>query len=288
MLEQRGARVTVPRQRDHDLRDPQATREFFRCAQPEIVFHLAARVGGIVANIRQPVEFLEDTALLNLNVLREAFQSGVRKLITVGSICCYPRGCPTPLRETSLWQGYPEETNAPYAVAKLMALTQLQAYRQQHGWNGIYLIPGNLYGPRDHFDPPVSHVVPSLLVKARQAIARRDKSLTIWGSGEPRRDFTYVEEAAAAFILAAEHYDEPEPLNMGSGRATTIRELAETIVRLTGFEGELVFDRQMPDGERERLLDSSRAAERLGYQPRVNLEEGLRRTLAWMDEAGVT
>jgi GDP-L-fucose synthase len=277
-----GANVVAPSRRELDLSAPGAARTALEESRPDCVFHLAARVGSIAANIAEPANYLYDNAFLTLEVIHAAWQARIKRLVTLGSICAYPKGCRVPLQEKDYEQGYPEPTNAPYAIAKRLGLTQLQAYRQQHGFSGIYLIPSNLYGPHDHFGRPTAHVVPSLLQKCRAATREGHPSIELWGTGKPTRDFLYVGDAVDGMLLAAEHYDQPEPLNLGSGKETSIRELAESISSVTAFEGTLRFDTSKPDGEMRRSLDSTLATAALDFQPRTTLESGLRQTYEWL------
>jgi GDP-L-fucose synthase len=273
--------LAAPRSRDYDLRDVSAVRRVLRDADPTLVLHLAARVGGIGANRLRPGEFFYDNLLMGVQLLHESWRHGVAKFVALGTVCAYPKHTPTPFREADFWDGYPEETNAPYGLAKKMLLVQSQAYRQQYGFNGIYLIPVNLYGPGDNFDLETSHVIPALIRKAVDAGERGDAELTVWGTGAASREFLYVEDAADGILLAAERYDGPEPVNLGSGEEITIRDLAAMIARLTGFGGRLRWDPTKPDGQPRRRLDTSRAAEFFGFRARVPLETGLHRTVEW-------
>lgn len=276
--------VSVPRSADHDLVDAGAVRRLYRETRPDVVLHLAARVGGIGANMENPGRFFYDNLMMGVHLIEEGRKAGLEKFVQAGTICSYPKHTPVPFREEELWNGYPEETNAPYGVAKKALLVQLQAYRQQYGFKGIYLLPVNLYGPRDNFDLETSHVVPALIRKCVEAKEEGRDRIVVWGSGEPSREFFYVEDCAEAFLLAAEHYDGPEPVNLGTGHEIRIRELVGLIADLTGFEGEIVYDRSRPDGQPRRALDVSRADERFGFRARISLEEGLRRTIDWFLE----
>jgi GDP-L-fucose synthase len=276
-----GADPFVPRRGDYDLTRQDAVERCFRDARPELVLHLAAEVGGIGANRASPGRFFYANAIMGVMVIEEARRAGVRKLVQVGTVCAYPRLTRVPFREDDLWNGYPEETNAPYGIAKKALLVQLAAYREQYGLNGIYLLPTNLYGPRDNFDPATSHVIPALvrrMVEARRADA---PELPVWGTGNASREFLYVEDAARALLLAAEHYDGAEPVNVGIGNEIRIADLAATIAALVGYEGRLAFDPTQPDGQPRRSLDTRRALERFGFRARVPIREGLRRTLDW-------
>ncbi len=276
--------VIVPRRADYDLRTQAAVTRLWDDAQPDIVIHLASVVGGIRANQRAPATFFYDNAIMGLLLLEEARRRSVEKFVGLGTICAYPKFTPIPFQEASLWNGYPEETNAPYGLAKKMLLVQLQAYRQQYGVSGIYLLPTNLYGPQDHFDLETSHVIPALIRKFVEAKERGDQEVVVWGTGAVSREFLYVEDAAAGIVLATERYDSPEPANLGSGRQVTIRELTDLIARLVGFEGTVVWDRSKPDGQPRRWLDTSRAKGAFGFEAAIPLEEGLRRTIDWFLE----
>jgi GDP-L-fucose synthase len=284
-LEERGAAdVVVPRSRDFDLTDPAATARLFAAAQPELVVHLAAEVGGIGANRRNPGRFFYANAMMGVNVVEEARRHGVGKLLVVGTVCSYPKFAPVPFREEDLWGGYPEETNAPYGLAKKSLLVMLQAYREQYGVNGIYLMPVNLYGPGDDFDLENSHVIPALLRKFEEARLVGAEEVQCWGTGRASREFLYVDDCAEALTLALERYDGAEPINVGAAREITIRELAELIAEVTGFEGRIVWDPAQPDGQPRRRLDTSRARELFGFEASTGLREGLRRTLDWYRE----
>ena len=281
-LRQRGCvHVAIPRSREFDLRTLDAVQRLYEEARPDMVIHLAAIVVGIGANSAQPAEFFYDNLLMGTQLLHEAWRGGAQKFVGVGTVCAYPKFTPVPFREDELWNGYPEETNAPYGLAKKMLLVQSQAYRQQYGFNSIYLMPVNLYGPGDSFDPQRSHVIPALIKKCTDARRSGAEEVTVWGDGEPTREFLYVNDAAEAILLAAEHYDSSEPVNIGSGFEIPIRELAEMIARLTGFEGDLFWDSTKPNGQPRRRLDTSRAMERFGFRARTGFEEGLRRTVEW-------
>jgi GDP-L-fucose synthase len=278
------ATVLAPRSAAYDLTDSVAVRRLFDDARPEVVIHLAAVVGGIGANRKNPGRFFYENAMMGLQVMEESRRHGVQKFVGVGTICSYPKHTPVPFREENLWDGYPEETNAPYGLAKKMLLVQAQAYRQQYGFNAITLLPVNLYGPRDNFDLEDSHVIPALIRKAIEARRSGRDHIAVWGSGEASREFLFVRDAAEAIVLAAEHYNKPEPVNIGSGREITIRELAELICELVGFNGELRWDRTKPDGQPRRCLDTSRALREFGFQARTGFREGLQETIAWYEE----
>lgn len=281
-LERKGCpAVFVPRSRDYDLTDLDAVRRLYRDARPDLVLHLAGRVGGIGANQKHPGHFFYDNLVMGVNVIEEARKAGVSKFVQIGTVCAYPKYAPVPFREEDLWNGFPEETNAPYGVAKKVLLLQLQAYRQQYGFHGIYLLPVNLYGPGDNFDKDTSHVIPALIRKCVEAKERGDDHIVVWGTGKASREFLYVEDCADAILLAAEGYDEPEPVNIGTGHEIQVRDLVDMIVKLTGFSGKVVYDPSRPDGQPRRALDVSRAERFFGFRARVGLEEGLRRTVTW-------
>jgi len=281
-LRARGAEfVFVPRRHEYDLRDAAAIRRLYEQTRPDVVIHLAAVVGGIGANRRHPGRFFYDNAVMGIQLIELARQFGVGKFVCVGTVCSYPKFTPVPFRETDLWAGYPEETNAPYGLAKKMLLVQLQAYRQEYGFSGIYLIPTNLYGPRDHFDLENSHVIPALIRKCVEAQERGEPKIVVWGTGRATREFLYVEDAAEAIVLAAERYDGPEPINLGSGEEISIRELVDLIRELTGYGGDVEWDTSQPDGQPRRRVDTTRAREWLGWEARTPLREGLRRTIEW-------
>lgn len=287
-LEARGCRtIILPRSKDYDLRDPVQVSRLFDACRPEVVFHLAAVVGGIGANLRTPATFFYDNAIMGLLVTEEARrQGGVEKFVTIGTICAYPKFTSLPFKETSLWDGYPEETNAPYGLAKKMLLVQLQAYRQQYGFRGIYLLPTNLYGPGDHTDLETSHVTSALIRKCLEAKERGASEIVVWGTGTISREFLYVEDAAEGIVLAAERYDKPDPINLGSGQEITVRDLVQLITRLAGFTGAIVWDRTKPDGQPRRQLDVTRARREFGFEATTPLEKGLRQTIAWFQTHG--
>jgi GDP-L-fucose synthase len=286
-LERRGARgVFVPRKRDFDLVDRAACRRLLEKAKPDLVLHLAARVGGIGANRENPGSFFFDNLMMGVQLLEECRLHGVKKVVTVGTICSYPKFTPVPFREDEIWGGYPEETNAPYGLAKKMLLVQGQAYRAQYGFNVIHLIPVNLYGPGDNFDPASSHVIPALIKKCVDAVAAGDDHIDVWGTGAASREFLYVDDAAEGITLATERYDEAEPVNLGVGREITIRDLVTLIARLTGFAGEVRWDPTKPDGQPRRALDPSRARDRFGFVAQTSFEAGLESTIDWYRLAG--
>jgi GDP-L-fucose synthase len=246
-----------------------------------VIIHLAARVGGIGANLAHPAEFFYDNLMMGAQLMHQAWQRGVGKFVALGTVCAYPKFTPVPFREEDLWNGYPEETNAPYGLAKKMLLVQAQSYRQQYDFNAIYLLPVNLYGPGDNFDPASSHVIPAQIRKCVEAQERGEKEIVVWGDGSPTREFLYVEDAAEGILLAAESYNGAEPVNLGSGNEISIKDLVRTIARLTGFTGKLVFDTSKPNGQPRRALDVSRAENAFGFRARTPFEEGLRRTIEW-------
>jgi GDP-L-fucose synthase len=284
LLRGEGEDPFVARRRDYDLIDPAATRRLFADARPELVFHLAAEVGGIGANRENPGRYWHANLAMGLNVLEESRRAGVEKLVLVGTICAYPELTPVPFREHDLWAGYPESTNAPYGVAKRALLTGAQAYRQQYGLNAIYLLPVNLYGPRDDFDLRTSHVVPALIRKMLDARDAGEGSVVLWGDGRPTREFLYVEDCAEALVLAARRYNRPEPVNLGTGEEISIRDLAALVADITGFAGEVSWDISKPGGQARRCLDVSRAERLLGFRARTFLRAGLERTVAWYAE----
>lgn len=277
-------RIFVPRRRDFDLTREADVERLFDAARPDVMIHLAAEVGGIGANRDNPGRYFFANMAMGLHLIEQARRRGLGKFVQVGTICAYPKFTPVPFREEDLWNGYPEETNAPYGVAKKALLVMCQAYRQQYGLNAIYLLPVNLYGPRDNFDLHTSHVIPAMIRKFIEAGERGQEAVTLWGDGSPSREFLYVEDAAEGILAAAERYADAEPVNLGSGREIRISELAELVARETGYGGRIVWDASKPNGQPRRCLDVSRARERLGWVARTPLEEGLRRTIAWYGE----
>ncbi len=281
-LRARGAAdVIVPRSRDHDLTDPQQVEKLYAESEPNVVIHLAARVGGIGANMANPAELYLTNLLMGTYVIEESRKREVDKTVIVGTICSYPNITPVPFKETSLWDGYPEVTNAPYGVAKKALLVHAQANRQQYGQNCIYLLPTNLYGPGDKFHPKVSHVIPALIKKFVDAQDAGAPKVEVWGTGAATREFLYVDDAAEGILLGAERYDDPEPVNLGSGEEISIADLARMIADLVGFEGELRWDSSKPDGQPRRRVDASKAARDLGWKPSTGLRDGLARTIEW-------
>jgi GDP-L-fucose synthase len=283
-LQQHGpAPIFVPRSREYDLRRRSDIERMFRVAKPEVIVHLAAVVGGIGANLANPGRYFYDNAIMGIELLETARLAGVEKFVVVGSICAYPKFTPVPFREDDLWNGYPEETNAPYGLAKKMLLVQAQAYRQQYGLNAITLLPVNLYGPGDNFDRATSHVIPALVQKAIEARNAGRNFVEVWGTGAASREFLFVRDAAKAIAAATERYNKPEPVNVGSGCEVTIRELASTICRLCEFRGEIRWDCSRPDGQPRRCLDTTRAWEEFGFRAQTDLLTGLRETIAWYE-----
>lgn len=281
-LKQQGATdIFVPRKVDYDLVDGAAVRKLLSDVQPQIVLHLAANVGGIGANRAHPAEFFYDNLMMGVQLLHESWRQAVEKFVAVGTVCSYPKFTPVPFKEADFWGGYPEETNAPYGLAKKMLLVQSQSYRKQYGFNSIYLIPVNLYGPDDNFDLETSHVIPALIRKCLEAIERGDEEVVVWGDGSPTREFLYASDAAEGIVLGADRYNGEEPVNLGSGEEISIKDLVETIVELTGYEGKLVWDASKPNGQPRRGLDTSRATELFGFTSQTKLAKGLRETVEW-------
>lgn len=293
-------RIIVPRRADYDLRDWKAIRQLFTDAllcsgsdvaksdhSSTILIHLAGNVGGIGYNRDHPGELFYDNAIMGIQLMEAARQEGVGKVVVVGTICAYPKFTPIPFKEEALWNGYPEETNAPYGLAKKMLLVQAQSYREQYDFNAIYLLPVNLYGPGDNFDPASSHVIPALIKKFVDARACGANEVVVWGDGSPTREFLYVEDAVEGILYGAERYNEPEPVNLGSAFEISIRDLAELIAQLTGFDGQLVWDTSRPNGQPRRKLDTSRAEQLLGFRAKTPFEEGLRRTVEWYTEVAL-
>lgn len=275
------AAVIAPRTRDYDLREIVQVRKLLDDARPDVVIHLAARVGGIGANREHPADFFYDNLMMGVQLMHEAWRKGVAKFVAIGTVCAYPKFTPVPFKEEDLWNGYPEETNAPYGLAKKMLLVQSQAYREQYGFNSLFLLPVNLYGPRDNFDPSSSHVIPALIKKALEAKDAGSHEMMVWGDGSPTREFLYVEDAAEGILLATERYNDSEPVNLGSSHEISIRELTELIAKLTGFEGHIRWDTDKPNGQPRRKLDVSRARERFGFEAHTSFQDGLRRTIEW-------
>lgn len=299
-LKERGCRdIFIPLIEDYDLVNMEAVKRLYKDANPDIVIHLAAVVGGIGANRDNPGKFFYDNLMMGVQLMEAGRQAGIEKFVALGTICAYPKFTPVPFKEENLWNGYPEETNAPYGLAKKMLLVQSQAYRQQYGFNSIFLLPVNLYGPGDNFNPESSHVIPALikkcfdaknakmglspkeLTKASKGTVPFSPEITIWGTGKPTREFLYVEDAAEAIILATEKYDKPEPVNIGAGFEITIKDLVKLIVKFTGFKGKIVWDKSKPDGQPRRRLNTSKAKKEFGFKAKTKLEAGLKRTIEW-------
>ncbi len=276
--------VIVPRSKDYDLRQAKAIIRLLTGHKPDIIIHLAAVVGGIGANRENPGKFFYDNLIMGTQLMEQARLFGVKKFVAIGTICAYPKFTPVPFKEEDIWEGYPEETNAPYGLAKKMMLVQSQAYRQQYGFNSIYLLPVNLYGERDNFEPTSSHVIPALIKKCCDAIKNRDKEIIVWGTGKATREFIYAQDAAEAILLATEKYEESEPVNIGSGMEISIQELVEKIAGFTGFSGSIVWDAGKPDGQPRRCLDTSRAYKAFGFKAKTNFDDGLKNTIQWYRE----
>jgi GDP-L-fucose synthase len=283
LAEYRPGDIVVPRSAEHDLREQEQVRRLLALVRPQVIVHLAAVVGGIGANRENPGRYFYENAVMGILLMEEARRRGVSKFVSVGTICSYPKHTPVPFCEDALWQGYPEETNAPYGIAKKLLLVQGEAYRQQYGFNAITLLPVNLYGPRDNFDRRTSHVIPALIRKAVEARESDQPYLEVWGTGSASREFLFVRDAARAIALAAEHYDEGEPVNIGSGQETTIRDLAHLICDLCAFRGQLRWDGTKPDGQPRRCVDVTRAQQRFGFTASTGLRDGLTETVAWYE-----
>lgn len=273
--------IFVPRSRDYDLVRMEAVRKVYEDAKPDIVVHLAGKVGGIGVNRSNPGRFFYDNLMMGAQMMEIGRQVGIEKFVAIGTICCYPKFTAVPFNEEALWNGYPEETNAPYGLAKKMLLVQSQAYRRQYGFNSIFLMPVNLYGPGDNFDPDSSHVIPALIKKCFDAVKNKDREIVVWGTGRATREFLYVEDCAEAIILAAEKYNKSEPVNIGAGFEISIKDLTNLIVKLAGFKGKIVWDKTKPDGQPRRRLDTARAKKEFGFKAKIKIEEGLRRTIEW-------
>jgi len=276
--------VFIPRSDEYNLTENPAVKKLYQDSRPEVVIHLAAKVGGIGITKEKPGEFFYDNLMMGVQMMEQGRLFGVEKFVAVGSVCAYPKNILTPFREEDLWNGYPEETNAPYGIAKKMTLVQAQAYRQQYGFNAIYLLPVNLYGPGDNFDPNSSHVIPALIKKCVDAIGNKEREIVVWGTGEPTREYLYVEDCAEGIILATEKYNKPEPINIGSGFEISIRDLVNLIVNLTGFKGQITWDTSKPDGQPRRLFDTSKAEHEFGFKANINFQTGLKNTVDWYKE----
>lgn len=266
---------------EYDLRILENIKRMFDDQKPDVVIHLAAVVGGIGANRENPGRFFYDNAIMGIQLLHEAYQRNIEKFIALGTICCYPKFTPVPFKENDLWNGYPEETNAPYGLAKKMLLVQSQAYRKQYGFNAIFLMPVNLYGPGDNFDPKSSHVIPALIKKCIDATENGEDHIVVWGTGKASREFLYVEDASEAIILATEKYNKPGPINIGAGFEISIKDLVELIAKLINFKGKIIWDTTNPDGQPRRMLNTSRAEKEFGFKAKTSLEEGLKKTIKW-------
>ena len=281
-LRQKDAKdIFIPKIEDFDLVQNESVQRLLAEANPDIIIHLAANVGGIGANRARPAEFFYDNLMMGAQLIHESWKSGVEKIVTIGTVCAYPKFTPVPFREETLWDGYPEETNAPYGLAKKMMLVQSQAYRDQYGYNSIFLIPVNLYGPRDNFNLETSHVIPALIRKCVDAQVKNAPNIDVWGDGSPTREFLYVEDAAEGILSAAEHYSSSDPINLGSGREISIKDLAELITELTGYQGELKWDTSKPNGQPRRALNTDKAEEQFGFKAKTPFREGLQKTVQW-------
>ena len=284
-LKERGAKdIFVPLIEKYDLVNQDSINQMFDDSKPDVIIHLAAQVGGIGANREHPAEFFYNNLMMGVQLIHTAWQRKVEKFVAIGTICAYPKFTPVPFKEENLWDGYPEETNAPYGLAKKMLLVQAQSYRQQYGYDAIFLLPVNLYGPGDNFNPNSSHVIPALIRKCVQARDKGEKEIQVWGDGSPTREFLYVEDAAEAILLATEKYDGPEPVNLGSGVEISVKELTQLIARLTGFSGRFIWDSSKPNGQPRRGLDTQRADAYFGFRAQMPFEEGLRRTIDWFEQ----
>jgi GDP-L-fucose synthase len=284
-LRERGVReIFVPRKADYDLVDRAAARRAIADSRPDVILHLAAIVGGIGANMEQPGRFFFDNLMMGVQLMEEARLAGVEKMVAVGTICAYPKHTPLPFSEDTIWDGYPEETNAPYGLAKKMLLVQAQAYRQQYGFNAVFPVPVNLYGPEDNFDPRSSHVIPALIKKLVDARETGAPAVPVWGDGTASREFLYVDDAAEGLVLMTERYDSPEPVNLGSGQEIMIRDLAQLIAELTGYQGRIELDPSKPNGQPRRCLDVSRAEREFGFRAKTDFRTGLRQTIAWYEQ----
>jgi GDP-L-fucose synthase len=283
-LKERGyTDIVVPRRREFDLTREADVERLYTTFKPELIIHLAAEVGGIGANRDNPGRYFFANMSMGMHLIEGARKHGLKKFVQIGTICAYPKFTPVPFKESDLWNGYPEETNAPYGVAKKSLLVMCQGYREQYGLNGIYLLPVNLYGPRDNFDLRTSHVIPALIRKCVEAKRRGDKEIPAWGTGKASREFLYVDDCAEGIIAATEKYNSPDPINLGSGREITVKDLTELIAKLTGFTGRIAWDPTKPDGQPRRCLDVSRAKEQIGFVAKTSLEDGLRRTIEWYE-----
>ena len=284
-LEERGVSdIFVPRFEEYDLTRAGDIDRILRESRPDLIIHLAAQVGGIGANREHPAEFFYNNLMMGVQLLHKAWETGVEKFVAIGTICAYPKFTPVPFKEEDLWDGYPEETNAPYGLAKKMLLVQAQSYRQQYGYNALFLLPVNLYGPGDNFDPASSHVIPALIRKCVRAKESGLSEIVVWGDGSPTREFLYVEDAAEGILLASEKYNDSDPVNLGSGHEISIKDLVEMIAEMTGFTGKLVWDTSKPNGQPRRMLDTTRAYERFGFKAQTSFDQGLQNTIDWYIE----
>jgi len=273
--------IFVPRTKDYNLVEMEAVKRVYQDSRPDIVIHLAARVGGIGANRANPGKFFYDNLMMGAQMMEIGRQFGIEKFVALGTVCAYPKFTPVPFKEENLWNGYPEETNAPYGLAKKILLVQSQAYRQQYGFNSIFLLSVNLYGAGDNFDPESSHVIPALIKKCYDAIKKKENKMVVWGDGTPTREFLYVEDAAEAILLASERYNKSEPVNIGAGFEISIKDLVELIAKLTGFQGRIIWDKTKPNGQPRRRLDTTKAEEEFGFRAETSFEVGLKRTIEW-------
>lgn len=281
-LRKRGIKkLIVPRLQEYDLTQKLSCQQIVRGV--DVLIHLAAKVGGIGYNLNHPAEMFYDNIMMSMQLMHEAWQAGVEKFVAIGTVCCYPKFTPIPFREDNLWSGYPEETNAPYGLAKKMSLVQAQAYRKQYGFNAIFLLPANLYGPGDNFDPESSHVIPAIIRKLTEARETGQSTVVIWGNGEATREFIHVDDAARAILLATERYNKPEPINIGSGFEISIKNLATFIAKLVGYSGTLVWDTSKPEGQPRRMLETSRAMKEFGFVVKIPFEKGLKQEIRWFE-----
>lgn len=276
--------IVIPRSKDYDLTQQEASERLYRDVKPDVVIHLAAQVGGIGANRTNPGRYFYANMSMGLHLIEQARINKIKKFVQVGTICAYPKFTPVPFKEENLWDGYPEETNAPYGIAKKALMVMCQSYRAQYGLNAIYLLPVNLYGPRDNFDLESSHVIPALIRKCVEAKRRNASQIEAWGTGSASREFLYVDDAAEGIVLATEKYDSPDPVNIGAGREITIKDLTELVAKLSGFTGKIVWDPTKPDGQPRRCLDTTRAKERFGFAAKTTLEDGLKKTIEWYEK----
>lgn len=281
------AEVFVPRSAEYDLRDHDAVLQLLNDKKPDVIIHGAASVGGIGANREHPADFFYDNLMMGVQMIHESWKAGIKKFVTIGTVCAYPKFTPVPFKEDDIWEGYPEETNAPYGLAKKMLLVQGQSYRQQYGFNSIFLLPTNLYGPNDNFDLHSSHVIPALIRKCLEAKQRGDDHIVAWGTGSASREFLYVDDAAEGILMATEKYNKDLPVNLGASHEVKIKDLLELIVELTGFEGEIRWDTSKPDGQPRRALNTERAREEFGFVAQMDFREGLKRTIDWYVETAM-